>query len=397
MSKAAEMVVSAYQAILNSSTENTLEALRHHPLPFFSEHCLTMLCQDAKELFKSQPTLVEVNKSVNIVGDLHGSIFDLLRILKLGTPDENYLFLGDYVDRGSYSVEVITLLFALAVTHPEQYTLIRGNHEFSAICSIWGFKESVMELYRSEDLFNRFVDVFSYLPLAAVVDSTILCVHGGLSRRGRFLSDIAAIQKPITDYSENLFVKDLLWADVSQNGGFYVESQRVTGCTNFGYGAVKQFLNENNLTHIIRAHEYTPTGFKKNCKGLITVFSASSYKQDGSNPSAMLSYSCESKSIRYRKYEAWVRPRRAEIQFHKMGMSEEGGFRKCTKANSWGRMNCLSVKRPIAAQLSTRAVGALIRTPILPYRAGVATVPSSRMLRLTTPITGNKPELVRAC
>ena len=389
---ASDVVLKAYRSIFGSETATTYEELTQVPLPSFTEACLISLCRQAQDIFESQPTVVEVPYTfVTIVGDLHGSIFDLLRILKLGHPSTSYVFLGDYVDRGSFSVEVITLLFALVVTYPNRFTLLRGNHEFEAICEEWGFKQNILELYHSDALFKAFISAFNYLPLAAVVDGSQFCVHGGISRRGKLLSDIAAIQRPISDYSENLFVKDLVWADVTENSVFFIESQRVTGCTNFGFSAVNAFLKDNNLMRIIRAHEYIPSAYRKNAKGLITVFSASSYKTNGSNPSAIAIYDGTTKSIHSKKFPAWPRPPREALQFIPIVGTEDKSLQKCAKAESWSSKRCMmAFKRPITGYLSSRTVGSVLRKPG-PLK--VVNFPG-KVLRLTTPIPA--PRTTRA-
>ena len=115
-------------------------------------------------------------------GDLHGQYFDLLRLFEYGgfPPDSNYLFLGDYVDRGKQSLETICLLLAYKIKYPENFFLLRGNHECASINRIYGFYDECKRRY-SIKLWKTFTDCFNCLPVSAVVDEKILCMHGGLS------------------------------------------------------------------------------------------------------------------------------------------------------------------------------------------------------------------------
>ena len=146
------------------------------------EQTITHLCRQAREVFMAQPMLLEISAPVKICGDTHGQFGDLLRLFEYGgfPPAANYLFLGDYVDRGRFSMETICLLFAYKVKFPENFFLLRGNHESASINRIYGFYDECKRRY-SIKLWKTFTDVFNCLPAAAIVDDKIFCVHGGLS------------------------------------------------------------------------------------------------------------------------------------------------------------------------------------------------------------------------
>ncbi|OHS97279.1 hypothetical protein TRFO_09562 [Tritrichomonas foetus] len=150
-------------------------------LPSFTTNDLQSLCYQAQTTFTSSQIILHLSSQIVIVGDLHGQILDLFRIIReFGMPDNtSYLFLGDIVDRGEFSVETATIIFALRVMYPDNVHIIRGNHEFAQLCSRCGFLEEVLEFYGSPTVFNAFVDAFAFMPLVALVDDDIVCVHGG--------------------------------------------------------------------------------------------------------------------------------------------------------------------------------------------------------------------------
>ena len=253
-------------------------------LPEFEEQAMFQLLSESAASFQNGPTLVHLNGPVIVVGDIHGSISDLLRIFALyGFPETTkYVFLGDYVDRGDFSIEVLILLLAAHCVYPENICLLRGNHEFRSVCSNYGFRDSVLDLY-SPNLFKAFMDVFSFLPLAAVVNDTIFCVHGGLSPLMERLEDIADIQRPIDDWSNKL-VEDLMWSDPSKLGACdFRPSSRNRGCI-FGSPAVNNFYRSTGITAIIRGHSMVKEGIELYTHlSLASVYSSSCSDQMLSN------------------------------------------------------------------------------------------------------------------
>ena len=141
------------------------------------------LCAKAKEILVEEGNVQRVDSPVTICGDIHGQFYDLLELFKNGgdIPQVNYLFLGDFVDRGFNSVETFLLLLAYKVRYPDMITLIRGNHECRQITQVYGFYDECLRKYSSLNVWRYCTDIFDYLSLAAIVDDTIFCVHGGLS------------------------------------------------------------------------------------------------------------------------------------------------------------------------------------------------------------------------
>jgi serine/threonine-protein phosphatase PP1 catalytic subunit len=182
-------------------------------LAILTEDEIKMLCTLARPVLLSQPMFLELEAPINICGDVHGQFTDLLRLLEYGgfPPDAKYLFLGDYVDRGKQSLETISLLLAYKILYPENFFILRGNHESAGINRIYGFYDECKRRY-SIKLWKVFSDVFNCLPAAALIDEKIFCMHGGLSPELHSLQQIADIQRPC-DVPDVGLLCDLLWSD----------------------------------------------------------------------------------------------------------------------------------------------------------------------------------------
>lgn len=248
----------------------------------------------ALEVIRMESILLELTSDITVVGDLHGHFLDLLRIFKeYGMPPaRKYLFLGDYVDRGEFSFETITLLLLLKTLYPKSVFLIRGNHEFDDLCKRSGFYDEMTEIYGAMgyDLYQKFLEVFSYLPLSAIIDNKILCVHGGLGPKLTDLKHLRQFQRPLLDFEEEN-LDAILWSDPSTTIQGFEVSSRGSGFF-FGAASVANFLEKTNLKVIIRAHECVYDGYHEMFDGqLITVFSASNYCGLVQNQSAVLQIS----------------------------------------------------------------------------------------------------------
>ena len=281
---------------------------------FLNSMEIAHLCQSVLPIIQSQPMLLKLRAPIKVYGDLHGQYPDLMRMFsKFGAPTSDgdidsvdYLFLGDFVDRGSYSLEVICLLFALKCKYPDQIHLIRGNHEDPTINALYGFKdECTRRLGASSDVVNSswslFNLVFEYLPCGAIIDGKVLCIHGGIGGSIETVQDIERLERPlkVSQTPQNLVeqkVTDLLWSDPtdsdSQCGILMNETRDPDGSgriLKFGPDRVFQFLNKNGLELIIRAHECVMDGFERFASGkLITVFSATDYCGHHKNAGALL-------------------------------------------------------------------------------------------------------------
>lgn len=256
--------------------------------PRIPDRNMIRFCERARSIFASEPSLLSLKSPLVIVGDLHGHFGDLIRILKTDRiPDNRYLFLGDYVDRGNFSLELVILLVLLKIKFPGNLFLIRGNHEFDCLARTGGFYSEVMRAYRSEAVYNSFMDMFSYLPLAALVDDRILCVHGGLGPVDLSLSKLANLQRPITEFDDEA-IAALLWSDPRNDVDTYRKSQRGIGYF-YGEQATTKYLEENRLDLLVRAHEYVTDGVRWWFdKRVVTVFSASNYCGRSNNRAGIL-------------------------------------------------------------------------------------------------------------
>jgi serine/threonine-protein phosphatase 5 len=248
-----------------------------------------------REILRALPSLVEIKipdgKHFTVCGDVHGQFYDLLNIFELnGLPsDENpYLFNGDFVDRGSFSVEVILTLFAFKCMSPSGIHLARGNHESKSMNKIYGFEGEVKSKL-SEKFVELFAEVFCCLPLAHVINDKIFVVHGGLfSVDGVKLSDIKAIDRFCEPPEEGLMC-ELLWSDPQAQPG-RGPSKRGVGLS-FGGDVTKRFLKENNLDLVVRSHEVKDEGYEIEHDGkLITVFSAPNYCDQMGNKGAFIRF-----------------------------------------------------------------------------------------------------------
>ena len=254
-----------------------------------TENEIRGLCMKAREVFLSQPNLLELEAPIKICGDIHGQYYDLLRLFEYGgfPPEANYLFLGDYVDRGKQSLETICLLLAYKVKYPENFFLLRGNHECASINRIYGFYDECKRRY-SVRLWKTFTDCFNCLPVAALIDEKILCMHGGLSPELTSMDQIKRIVRP-TDVPDTGLLCDLLWADPESDISGWGENDRGVSFT-FGSDTVSTTLRKFDLDLVCRAHQVVEDGYEFFAKRqLVTLFSAPNYCGEFDNAGAMMS------------------------------------------------------------------------------------------------------------
>lgn len=240
---------------------------------------LKYVLQLATKVISSEPNILELEGPITVCGDIHGQFEDMLEIFNISglPPHTRYLFLGDYVDRGPKSVEVMMLLCLLKLKFPDSFYLLRGNHESLNITQIYGFRQEVLAKYRSESLWLAFEPLFNSLPIAAVVNKSVFCVHGGLSRDVKYLADIAQIDR-FHEIPMNGPFCDLMWADPSHDECLFTDPLRNAG-TRFGARASANFLKVNNLKLIVRGHQVMTEGCEYcQSKKVLTVFSAPNYE-----------------------------------------------------------------------------------------------------------------------
>eukprot|EP01102_Stenamoeba_stenopodia_P018572 TRINITY_DN682_c0_g3_i1.p1 TRINITY_DN682_c0_g3~~TRINITY_DN682_c0_g3_i1.p1 ORF type:complete len:211 (+),score=45.05 TRINITY_DN682_c0_g3_i1:102-734(+) len=195
-----------------SDLDRQIEQLRRCEV--IKEREVKALCDKAREILLEESNVQRVDTPVTICGDIHGQFWDLKELFKVGgeCPDTNYLFMGDFVDRGFYSVETFLLLLALKVRYPDRITLIRGNHESRQITQVYGFYDECLRKYGSVNVWRYCTDIFDYLSLSAIIEDRIFCVHGGLSPAISTLDQIRSIDRK-QEVPHDGPMCDLLWSD----------------------------------------------------------------------------------------------------------------------------------------------------------------------------------------
>jgi diadenosine tetraphosphatase ApaH/serine/threonine PP2A family protein phosphatase len=339
MDEIAEYVLSGFDAILSLPLERIQEAGQGVLIPSFDRGGLLQLCDSAEKHFANQPTLLRIYGDICVVGDIHGSLHDLLRILKANSTETEvkFLFLGDYVDRGDFSIEVISLLFGLALSRPGKYFLIRGNHETAKISQSYGFMSEIEKTFGDGELWRSFTEVFTYLPLGAVVNATHFCVHGGLPQSLTALHELGRTLRPIRDPLP-VMINDLLWADPSISCPRFIQGTRGDS-HDFGHEALRDFLSKNGLHDMIRSHQYSDQSLQRPFPGLITIFSASSYKRNGSNPSVVLRVNEASDEPEVMTYPPYPRLPRQNANFFSYKFVKIGSVVKSNSIGWSSRLN----------------------------------------------------------
>ncbi len=254
-----------------------------------TEQEIKSLCIQSRDIFINQPILLELEAPIKIVGDVHGQYYDLLRLFEYGgfPPEANYLFLGDYVDRGKQSLETICLLLAYKIKYPENFFLLRGNHECASINRIYGFYDECKRRYNIK-LWKTFTDCFNCLPVASIIDEKIFCMHGGLSPELSNMEQIRRIMRP-TDVPDTGLLCDLLWSDPEKDMSGWEENDRGVSFV-FGGDVVSTFLKKHDLDLICRAHQVVEDGYEFFAKRqMVTLFSAPNYCGEFDNSGAMMS------------------------------------------------------------------------------------------------------------
>ncbi len=278
-----------------------------------------MIIMRGNEILKSEPNLLDIEAPVTVCGDIHGQYYDLMKLFEVGgDPSEtNYLFLGDYVDRGYFSMECYLLLLSLKITYPKTFHMLRGNHECRHLTEYFTFKTECLHKY-TMDVYNLCLESFNALPLAAIMNKQFFCVHGGLSPALKTLDDIRNLDRFREPPTRGLMC-DLLWADPSDtyeedNTDSHFLNNDVRGCSYyFTYKVACAFLERNNLLSIIRAHEAQDAGYRMYKKtramgfpSLLTMFSAPNYLDTYNNKAAILKY--ENNIMNIRQFNASNHP-----------------------------------------------------------------------------------------
>uniref|UniRef100_A0A7E4VG61 Serine/threonine-protein phosphatase n=2 Tax=Panagrellus redivivus TaxID=6233 RepID=A0A7E4VG61_PANRE len=269
----------------------------------------TNVLQDPREIrgllylvekqLKSEPNMYEIEAPLAIVGDIHGQYPDLMKVFSTcgNPPTQKYLFLGDYVDRGRYSLETICCLFTMKAKYPTRVYLLRGNHESGAINRVYGFYDECCERFKKDllglELWHTFQRVFSYLPLVARIGLRIICMHGGLSPELHSIDQLKNLTRPIDPNDAGLHT-DLLWSDPDlempsgPNDPLFGPSER--GISHkFNKTAVNNACKALKVDLIVRAHQVVQDGYEFFAnRHMVTLFSAPNYCGEFNNKAAVM-------------------------------------------------------------------------------------------------------------
>lgn len=285
---------------------------------------IVKLCEEVQKILVNESALLRIRSPIKIFGNIHGQFGDLMKLFEnFGTPSDvvfdgdidsiDYLFLGDYVDRGMNSIETVILLFALKLKYPDQIHLLRGHHEDKVVNRIYGFADECVAKFAEDitdpnSIFQKVNKAFEYLPLAAIIDNKYFCSHGGIGNTLRFVDEIEKTPKPfeiqhLNESAKNSLtqkiVNEILWCDPAiydQDNNLCEETNTFRGVLGledirgkrYTLERLKKFLDENNLSLVIRSHEIVKDGFEMLNDKLITIVSCSDYCKKYQNAAGIL-------------------------------------------------------------------------------------------------------------
>jgi protein phosphatase len=248
------------------------------PIPSFSLDQIEQLLDETfKILDDEKQPIQDVPLPAWIIGDIHGNLHDLLRALTTihDLIGNRIAFLGDYVDRGNFSLDCVLLLFTLKCVYPKNIFLLRGNHEFASVNCDYGFLQEIDNRFPESDLFMKSNNLFSRLPLAFRLGQVAICLHGGIGPLCQSLSDIASIPYPVTTFEAGNIVAEIVWSDPTQDTAMFIDSTRGCGVL-YGCRAANLFVKSCGFSKLIRAHECVEYGVKA-YSVVTTIFSSSNY------------------------------------------------------------------------------------------------------------------------
>ena len=268
--------------------DKCLETLRNGN--YLEETDVLLLFEKLSEILYQEPTLIPLSLPITICGDIHGQLYDLFELFKVsgGIEKNQYLFLGDYVDRGYFSLETFCYLSCLKLKYPNKIILLRGNHECRAVNKPYGLYDECLGRYGHSGIWKATNEVFDLLPIAAIVSEEIFCIHGGLSPDLNLIEEIP-LYKRDQELPSNGVLCDLCWSDPNENNENWQPNPRGSGYL-FGQKQTNEFCHINKLSLITRAHEIAMKGYQYffGEEKIVTVWSAPNYCYRSQNLASVL-------------------------------------------------------------------------------------------------------------
>ena len=268
---------------------------------------LTPLLLKLKEVLYMESNVLELSSPINICGDIHGQLYDLFELFKTagngneGIGSQKFLFLGDYVDRGRYSIETFAYLAAHKLKYPNQFFLLRGNHECRQVNQMYGFYQESVHYFGHSGIWDLMNDVFDLLPMAALIDNDAFAVHGGLSPSITLIQSISLHNRKGELPSKGPLC-DLCWSD-PENTTHWADNQRGAGYV-FGKPQVDEFCHNNSVKVVLRSHQLAMEGYQEFFdKKMITVWSAPNYCYRSGNKASIMVYERGQNDYVYKIFE----------------------------------------------------------------------------------------------
>lgn len=250
---------------------------------------LLLVFREAVKLFREETLILELKKEhpqdkVMVIGDLHGDLKSLTKLMEIIKKENSkyVIFLGDIVDRGSYQLECLILVLALKIKDSNKYFLLKGNHETLEVNRNYGFYQVFLNRFKDPKKFSHVIALYNALPYSALVNESILCLHGGIPEEFNALNRLRGIKTSEINLIDENTAKSLLqimWNDPKPNLKGFAESFRGKEIKFFGEDVFSDFMRENKLDYLIRAHERFPEGYKWFFnKRLLSIFSSANYR-----------------------------------------------------------------------------------------------------------------------
>lgn len=281
-------ITKAYFNLLSTDPDDYANLRLRLKLPIVPLPIIQSLIKDSHDLLAKEPAFLSLTGDYVIVGDLMGSILDLLRVFRnFGTPNmQKYLFLGNYLGEKEFSVETLTLILACKAVWPQNVFLLKGQNEFKEIIQQNNLLNQFQELYHTDALTNPILRMFNFLSICAIIDDKAICMNGGFGKNFQTIEDLLGISKPIYNFNSPVVI-EIIWSEPTNALPMFLPNSRYYGNL-FGVQATEIFLKQNKLDMVIRGHTQVDEGIHKDFNGKVfTAFTASNYLGKGNKSGAL--------------------------------------------------------------------------------------------------------------